>query len=374
MPERAGTVDPYVSVAFVNRNDGYGGDLELRMARFIEYYAPYTRRWPGLFEFVVCDWNPPPDKKPLRDAFDWGALGDVLHVTVPPELHRQLAGPRGRPMLDYFGRNAAIRRSRGVFSLVMNQDIYAGQSVMEVISRRALSERHFYRADRRDFDFEPCREEAGERIEAAARANVFAVHRRHSTSGHAISNPVDPSAAGDAASILESGDVVEPATGIIDCVSAERRRRTDRLYDLAWRVGWRSAAHRAWRDEWSARTYYTRFNLHTNAAGDFLLAPRAAFEKIQGMPESTEIYMHTDSYAVMQLFAAGYRQAVFDHRHAVYHADHDRSARAGFNEGMEYAEHEAVFSDIVRGTRSYVMNGPDWGLGNIELPTQRLGA
>ena len=374
MPEPGGTADPYVSVAFVNRNDGYGGDLELRMARFIEYYAPYTRRWPGLFEFVVCDWNPPPDKKPLREAFDWAALGDVLHVTVPPEVHRRVAGARGRPMLDYFGRNVAIRRSRGVFSLVINQDIYVGGSVLELISRKALSERHFYRADRRDFDFGPCRDLPGDRMEAAAARQVFAIHRRHSSAGLEISPRVEPSTAEAAASGMEAGDVLDPATGIVDCRSAQRRRRTDRLYDLLWRGGWRFGAHRAWRREWLDPGYYTRFYLHTNASGDFLLAPRAAFERIQGMLESTEIYMHTDSYAVMQLFAAGWRMAVFDRRHAVYHADHDRSARAGFDEAMSFAQHEAVFSDIVRGTRSWTLNGPDWGLGDLELPTARQRA
>ena len=46
---------PYVSVAFVNRNDNYGGDLAARIEKFIGYYSDYARRWPGLFEFVICD-------------------------------------------------------------------------------------------------------------------------------------------------------------------------------------------------------------------------------------------------------------------------------------------------------------------------------
>ena len=48
---------PYVSVAFVNRNDNYGGDLAARIEKFIGYYSDYARRWPGLFEFVICDWR-----------------------------------------------------------------------------------------------------------------------------------------------------------------------------------------------------------------------------------------------------------------------------------------------------------------------------
>ncbi len=38
---------PHVSIAFVNRNDGYSGDLEERISEFIDYYAPlHLSRWP----------------------------------------------------------------------------------------------------------------------------------------------------------------------------------------------------------------------------------------------------------------------------------------------------------------------------------------
>ncbi len=65
---------PYVSIAFVNRNDGYGGDLEERISKFIDYYARYTDRWPDLFEFVIVDWNPPTDRKTLAEAYSWESL------------------------------------------------------------------------------------------------------------------------------------------------------------------------------------------------------------------------------------------------------------------------------------------------------------
>jgi malate/lactate dehydrogenase len=62
---------------------------------------------------------------------------------------------------------------------VLNQDIFVSDSILQLVARRALSEQHFYRADRCDFDFEPCRHLAAAAFEATAADAVFAVHRRH---------------------------------------------------------------------------------------------------------------------------------------------------------------------------------------------------
>lgn len=129
-----------------------------------------------------------------------------------------------------------------------------------------------------------------------------------------------------------------------------------------------------WHSTAEADSFHRSFHLHTNGAGDFLLAPRAAFAKVYGLYESTEIYMHTDAYAVVQLFAAGYDQMVLAPPHRIYHADHDRSARAGFNEAMTWPEHEAALSSILRNERSYRLNGRSWGLADRSLPIRHLFA
>lgn len=359
---------PYVSVAFVNRNDGYGGDLEERIAKFIDYYAQYTSRWPGLFEFVIVDWNPPVDRQTLAEAYAWEKLGDVTHINVTPETHAIVAGARGRKMLDYFGRNVAIRHSRGEFALVINQDIFISESILELIAKRGLSKKHFYRANRCDFDFEPCRKLPVDSLEACAASATFVVHRRHSSTDEPISVPASPSTIDPVGFSIEEGDLFDPASGIIDCASVERERRHVRNQLLRWRwMPWRRKALTPWRENYLSGEFYQRFYFHTNAAGDFLLAPREAFTKIHGFLESLEVYMHTDSYAIMQLSAAGYQQAIFATPHRVYHADHDRSARAGFVEAMSWPDHERVLSQIMRGERSYQLNSASWGLADKAL-------
>jgi len=364
---------PYVTVAFVNRNDGYGGDLEARIEKFIAYYGRYAEQTPGLFEFVICDWNPPADRPRLRDAFAWQRLGNVLHVEVPEDVHARVAGERGRKMLDYIGRNVAIRRGSGEFSLVINQDIFISDSIMRRIKRRALDKRSFFRADRCDFNFERCRDVPVDGFEQAALQNVFQVNRRHSSTDAPISVAADAATLEQSGSVPEPGDWFDEKLGLIRCQQASLRRTTDRVARLLWRCAPPARPRLlGWRADFLRNTYYRHFFLHTNAAGDFLLAPRQAFDRIHGMWETTEIYLHLDSYAVAQLFAAGYEPAIFQQPHRVFHADHDRSARLGFNEGMTWAQHEAKLSDIVRGTASFRVNGPDWGLGNERLPTWRL--
>lgn len=364
---------PYVSVAFVNRNDGYGGDLEERIAKFIDYYARYAALWPGLLEFVVVDWNPPTDRPKLAEAFDWSSLVDVIHVEVPPSVHSHVAGERGRKMLDYFGRNVAIRHSRGEFSLVINQDIFISDSIMRLIASRALSSKAFYRADRCDFDFEPCRRVDAVGFEAAARAATFQIHRRHRSTDEPISLDVTPDTLDAAGSVPEEGDRIDPAIGGFICDAATRLRRHSRWTLFQWRwMHWRRKQLRAWHSNYASEKYHRAFLLHTNAAGDFLLAPRKAFSDVNGLYESTDNYVHTDSYAVVQLLAADYEQIIFAAPHRIYHADHDRSARAGFKEAMTWPEHEAVLSAILRGERSYRLNRPSWGLAGTALPVRRL--
>jgi len=364
---------PYVSIAFTNRNDGYGGELELRVAKFIDYYAHYVERWPELFEFVICDWNPPPDRPKLAEAFEWEKLKNVLHVEVPPEVHSQVAGTQGRQMLDYIGRNVSLRRSSGFFSLIVNQDIYISQSILELLAARQLSPRFFYRADRCDFDFSPYHHIEAAAFERAAMSSIFCVHRRHRLDTKELSVPASVQTVNALGSRPEPCDQMDHAQGLILCDVFGARLTCDRERARRWpEIIEPDEESVAWHQRYMSHTYHRGFLLHTNASGDFILAPRQAFFEIHGMPETTQFYFHLDTYAVVQLFAAGYDQAIFAQPHRIYHADHDRSGREDYRETISWEEHEAQLSRILRNERSYRFNDKDWGLGAYELPTTRI--
>lgn len=343
---------PYISVAFCNRNDNYGGDQTLRINKFIDYYAHFAQKWPGLFEFVICDWNPPASRPGLRESFDWGPLGDVSHCTVSAKIHDEIAGEKGRPILDYIGRNVAARRGRGQFVLVLNQDIYCSASILEWLAKRRLSSNYFYRADRCDFDFNGCENLPPEQFEAAAFSKVFAINRRHNSSERPITVPTNADRLDRDASVPEARDHFHEQDGIIYCRNSGPEVFREYKKGIVPKV------------ECFRRQY-----LHTNASGDFIVASRKAFFDIRGMPETTEFYMHLDSYAIVQLHAAGYKQAIFASPHRVFHADHSREDRADFKESISWPEHEDRLASMVLRKRSYCFNDKGWGLGNRHLMT-----
>lgn len=341
---------PYVSVAFCNRNDNYGGDQIARIEKFIEYYEHFVNRLPDLFEFVICDWNPPPDRPSLAKSYDWNRLGVVSHYVVPPEVHKVYAGERGRPMLDYIGRNACIRRANCPFTLVLNQDIYCSEGVLEFIANQRLSPSCYYRADRCDFDFQSVQNVPPDRVEEMALKAAFVLNRRHDSRGSEISPQVTGDTIDAASSKPERPEWLHEAAGVLYCPNMRRQ--------ITWEY---------YRNGMLKPEVFRRQFLHTNAAGDFILAPTESFHRIHGMPETNEFYMHLDTYAVAQLCAAGYQQAIFAPPNRVFHADHSREGRADFREPITWAEHEDHLAGMLVGEEPFQFNDADWGLGQYDL-------
>jgi hypothetical protein len=347
-------MSPYLSVAFVNRNDQYTPDQKQRITKFIEYYSYYNKKYEGLFEFIICDWNPPPDKPLLKEAYPWEELGNVTHFTVPRPIHDRVCPDQSRPMLEYIGRNACIRRASAPFVLVINQDIFLSSSILEFLSKRCLSENHFYRADRCDFVFNYDADfRAWEKFDAYAQSTALCKHIRPLS----YKSEISPSLQKD-----EFTTVYTPKKFFEhkknNVIYSDFYTHFHKLYNFYY--------HITNFLEQPVEKYYKRFYLHTNASGDFLITPKKAFFDVHGFVESSTFYLHLDSYMCFQLFAAGYKQAILAHEHTVFHSDHSRSGREGRPESMEYKDHEQVFDELCLGTKSYKINTEAWGLRDYD--------
>lgn len=354
---------PYVTISFANRNDNYGGFLAERIQLFIDYYAHFVKQYPDIFEFVIIDYNPPADKAKLRDAFDWSVLGHVIHCEVSPEVHAAIPGASIRKIQDYIGRNIGLRYGTAPFAMVLNQDIFISSSIMDEIAKKRLSAFHFYRADRCDFNLEPCKGKPALEFEKLAEQNTFVIHRRHASNYKEISPEVTSQNVVKEGSRPEPGDTFDPVLNVVFCTESRARQIKDNLEFGKRPVGAPTSQREA---IFQHNQYYFVFCIHTNACGDFVLASKEAWAKVRGFPEDTSFYMQTDAYGVFQLFAAGYDQAIFMQPHRIYHADHDRSGRAGFVE-PEYEVHEKCFNDIIKGKAPCYINDVHWGLENYAL-------
>jgi hypothetical protein len=354
---------PYVTISFANRNDNYGGFLAERIQLFIDYYAHFVKQWPDVFEFVIIDYNPPSDKPKLRDAFNWDVLGHVIHCEVSPEVHMAIPGASIRKIQDYIARNIGLRYGTAPFAMVLNQDIFISSSILEEISKKRLSPFHFYRADRCDFNLDPCKGKPAPKFEQLAAQHTFVVHRRHASNYQEISVDVTPDTLTASGSVPEPGDTIDPNINIIYCTAARTRQHEDHIRYAGKPM---NAQAEPREQRYHYHQYYIAVCMHTNASGDFVLASKEAWQKIHGFPEDPSFYMQTDAYGVFQLFSAGYDQAIFMQPHRIFHADHDRSGRAGFVE-PEYIVHETRFNDIIKGKASFCFNDAQWGLSQYAL-------
>ena len=354
---------PYVTVSFANRNDNYGGFLAERIQLFIDYYAHFVRQYPDLFEFVIIDYNPPTDKPKLRDAFKWDVLGKVIQCEVSPVIHQAIPSASSRKIQDYIARNIGLRYGTAPFAMVLNQDIFISSSIIDEIAKKRLSPFHFYRADRCDFNLEPCKGSPALEFEKLAEQHSFVVHRRHATNYEKISMDVTASTIAAEGSRPEPGDTIDPNANIIYCTESRARHIQDRVEFSRKAQGVPTSLREA---AYFHHQYYIVSCMHTNACGDFVIASKEAWDKIRGFPEDPSFYMQTDAYGIFQLFAAGFDQAIFMQPHRIYHADHDRSGRAGFVE-PDYEMHEKRFNDFIKGKIPCYMNDKPWALENYAL-------
>ena len=92
-----------VTICMCLRNDNYGGDQILRFKKFINYYSWLNKKYGGMFEFVICDYNSPSGKTILELEIPWKLLSPLKIMVVNEKQHNEFSLGKGRPILDYLG-------------------------------------------------------------------------------------------------------------------------------------------------------------------------------------------------------------------------------------------------------------------------------
>jgi len=351
---RQKNITPYISIIFVNRNDLYTHDQVDRINAFIDFYSFCDKKYPNLFEFIICDWNPPQGITSLEEGYDWSKLSHVKHLTVSPEIHAKLCPDNSRPILDYTGKNVCIRQASAPFILILNQDMFLSTSILTFLAKRSLSQKYFYRTDRCDFTFDY---EKGfsdwEGFDNYAKNQVITKYIRPTSHLLQMTLPVSSQTFEN---VYTQAKFFEPKiNGVIYSNFYNLLKRYFRCIDKVSNL------------EQDEDFSYKCFFLHTNASGDFFLAPKKAFFDVNGFVETSEFYMHLDSYICVQLFAAGYKQAILSFPHTTFHSDHSRESREGRPESKTYHEHAKIFTKICLGKIPYKMNPDSWGLKGVNL-------
>jgi len=258
---------PYISIVITGRNDDYGVNFLERINTFVRHLDLQTVKHPDLFELIVVEYNPLPDRAPMKDVLYKSKNFVTRIVTVPEHLHKT-AGMTA-PVLEFWGKNAGIRRARCDFVLVSNPDIIFSNEMIDALAEKNLDENCVYRTDRYDYRGEGIENEKIENYLDFALRNTFQAHLCPKT--------------------VETGS----------CNSMDQLPSTQR-----------------------------NGQIFTNASGDFILSARKNFEKSRGLAwENPTSRGHVDSFGLIRLFKAAELKAqyILVKPLCIFHMDHPRN-------------------------------------------------
>ncbi len=336
-----------LSIVVAARNDDYGGDFLGRLNLFASNLMKQIAEGALRAELIIVEWNPPGNREPLASAMTWtqGESFPVRVIHVPKRFHERFPNPGRMPMFEYAAKNIGIRRARGDYVLTTNPDLLFSDELIAEVGSLPPGKDRFYRADRYDFHGRLALWTEPEKVIAYAKRHTFQVHVRHPR----------PS--------IEEKDL-RPSVGILGRLAGRLRgrwpssigptgRRTPRVVRLDDDTGWYGG-------------------LHTNASGDFILAPRTAWEAIRGFPEQTGSHIHLDSYACHQLRAIGLQQWLFAPPCMVFHLDHGGGAQRAHRPVPHGWEED--LAAIRRGETGPALNDGRWGLIDEALDESVIGA
>jgi hypothetical protein len=242
---------PYLSIVAATRNDNHGGDLNRRSEIFIKGVVAQAIRFQLPTELILVEWNPPDDRPPLREAFNWPESNpwcEIRIITVPPSVHRRYRYSDRLPMFQMIAKNVGVRRARGDFILQTNVDILFSDELFEFLAKRRLLPGVLYRCDRIDVDRDvPLGAGLDEQL-AYCRTNVLRIARRN---GMWVVPPGAPSRTANHAILVPYRD---PLWDLRRNGLRERIRRSANHFKFAFaewqRTGVVARIRRRWANNW----------------------------------------------------------------------------------------------------------------------------
>jgi hypothetical protein len=238
---------------------------------FVQGLDQHQRKYSGLFELVIVEWNPPKDQAPLSTIIPSCTDLPIRIITVPNEYHIS-TGVR-RPLAEFPAKNVGLRRIMGQFALISNPDILFSNNLVDRLAERNLEDGVIYRCDRYDFD--------GDGIESVDSCNYVGFAFQRIFKLHGMQGP--------------------------QSVTADIKMPTDQI----------------------PVSSYNEKTIHTNGAGDFMLISKTTAESAGGFYQGLACPGHHDSVSMMRFMRRGVKQGIFKFPCVILHQDHDRNMLPG---------------------------------------------
>ncbi|HXH19651.1 MAG TPA: hypothetical protein VNJ07_11280 [Chitinophagales bacterium] len=339
---------PYVSFVIAGRNDDYGGDFNERLSNSIIQLAHLAEKFRLPAEYVIVNYNPIAEKKPLSEAICWPQNRKHLRIriiTVSNAVHRQNENPQIRkplPFYEYVAKNAGIRRAKGEYICAANPDIIFHPEIIRWLSKKPLKKNCYYRTDRCDFKkpATPPPPDPADYMEWLKPR----IYRTFLKGNHYDTQ-------------LPLG-LTLPVLRIYNCGLLKLELLFSRYPALGNAFCWEINFHNA------------EYRYHCNVSGDFMLMHRDHWHHLHGYPENTYIALHTDALFVVAAGISGLKEHVL--RWPLFHQDHQRRYDAQKDEFSPVLRQAYLFfqdeaQKMIAEKKTKIYNPDNWGLADFRL-------
>ena len=336
---------PYLSIVATTRNDNHGGDLLKRTTCFVEGIYHQAKNFNVAIELIIIEWNPPADKKLLKDVLPKPPTGSPVvlrYIVVPNEIHLKYRMADRMPLFQMTAKNVGIRLAKGEFILCTNIDLLFSDELFQFLSEKKLKKNNFYRTNRVDVPAEIM--EIDNFDDKLNFGNKNIIERLGKSKGH------------------------EHLFGIPNFFYGFTN--TMKLINLIFKF----LIQTFYKEE-----DYAIFSLDTSACGDFTLMHKEDWLKIEGYPELDLYSIHIDSMGIIAARAMGLQQEVLAPNLCSYHIYHENGWES-FKEhpvdlikfvekrpGLDWHSVSETGKWMIKNKKTWGLNKPIWGFSDKQF-------
>ena len=290
-------------------------------------------------EFLLVDWNSPPDKPPVKDVVAWPRglrYCTVRVIEVPPSIHRRYRHHKNIPMHATVAVNSGIRRARGEFILPGTIDLLYSNTLASFIGSKSLKGHLRYRTDRCDVNRAVLQcESLTEQLDYCDK-NIIHIHALKANPDDVLP-PLHTNACGDFQlmsrhywHLLRGYREAEIASAFVDGLLSYASY-TAGVTEVVLGEG--------------MKLYHID---HDDKFSDRLKVRQSRFEELMG----NGFIPHSFSRKLIALW----RLVAGEPASEVYRIP-----------TLSFAEYRKICAEMIAGKRSYIFNDESWGLGRDEL-------